>query len=69
MEDGNENMTSYGTLFHLTKKTVMADLISFYEEKGFDSCSNRNLIMHPKGLTDLTEIWKEDILGDETSFE
>ena len=29
----------------------------------------RNLFLHPNGLTDSTEIWKQYFFGDDTSFE
>ena len=28
-----------------------------------------NLVLYPNGLTDLTEIWNQDLLGDGASFE
>ncbi len=36
---------------------------------GIGSCKLRNLFLHQNGLTDLTEIWNQDFLGDDASFE
>ncbi len=33
------------------------------------NCKIRNLLLCPNGLTDLSEIWNQDSLGDDASFE
>ena len=38
-------------------------------QHGIGNCKIRNLLLCPNGLTDLNEIWNQDILGDDASFE
>ena len=36
---------------------------------GISNCSTHNVFIYPNGLTDLTEVWNQDVLVDDTSFE
>ncbi len=36
---------------------------------GIGNCKIRNLLLCPNSLTDLNEIWNQDIWGDDASFE
>ncbi len=57
LEDINENVTTMVTIIKLT------------QYKGTRQLQNRNLFLCPNGLTDFNEIWNQDILGDDASFE
>ncbi len=56
LEDINENVTSYGN--HNYAYTIR-----------YRQLKIRNLSLCPNGLTDWNEIWNQDILGDDASFE
>ncbi len=56
LEDINENVTSYGN--HNYAYTI--------RYRQLQICS---LSLCPNGLTDWNEIWNQDILGDDASFE
>ncbi len=54
LDDINENVTSYGYWLPYTVR---------YKQLQF------NLFLYPNGLTNLKEIWNQDFLGDDASFE
>ncbi len=56
LEDTNENVTSYGN--HNKAYTIR-----------YGNCKTHNLSLYSNGLTDLTEIWNQDFLGDDASWE
>ena len=57
LEDIHENVTSY--MVTIIKLTIW----------GIGSCKMCNLFLHQNRLTDLTENWNQDFLGDDASIE
>ncbi len=57
LEDINEIVTSYGNHFLGLHNKVSSAIIAKY------------IILYPNGWTDWTEIWNQDFLVDDTSFE
>ncbi len=47
----------------------MVTIIISLHNIGIGNCKIRNLFLCPNSLTDLNEIWNQDILGDDASFE
>ncbi len=53
----------------LMKMWLVMVIIIKFTQYGIGNCNIRNLFLCPNGLTDLNEIWNQDILGDDASFE